>query len=81
VDGGIERVTEFWPCVSDRTYVLGRTARNRVLYEMPALRPARNRGPKPQYGPRTWPPGAWLRERKGWKKKRLVVRGRDVRRG
>ncbi len=76
VDGGIERAVAFWEQVPERTFVLARTARNRVLHELPSPSPTSKRGPKPKYGVRARTPGEWLHVKEGWQKTTLMVRGR-----
>lgn len=77
-------------CVGDGTYdnaalwqrlpagvtLLARSARNRVLHHLPTPR-ERGRGRQPQYGPRTATPQALWRQRRGWQKLTLDVRGRQ----
>ncbi len=43
VDGGFERVAAFWRQLPERTILLGRTARSRVLYAMPGEYTGRGR--------------------------------------
>jgi len=77
VDGALERVVEFWRGLPKRLVVLGRTARNRVLYYLPDPG-EKKRGRPREYGERAPSPGHWLRERKGWSDATLRVRGRDI---
>lgn len=74
VDGGLERPVAFWQQLPQRTVVLGRTARSRVLYAMPGEYPGRGR-PK-SYGERARNPGQWLHVSQGWKTSDVKVRGR-----
>jgi hypothetical protein len=67
-------VVEVWKGLPERTVLLARTARNRVLYELPALGAQRNR----RYGERATWPDAWLAERGGWQHSTLCVPGRDL---
>ncbi len=73
VDGGLERGIEFWKGLPGRTVLLGRTARNRALYELPRRAHC---GRPPEYGPHAPQPWQWLRQRSGWQTTQLVVRGR-----
>jgi hypothetical protein len=74
VDGNFERGVDFWKGLPERTVVLGRTARQRVLHELPHYG---GFGRPPDYGPRVKKPAEWLRERQGWQISQLVVRGRS----
>lgn len=75
VDGGFERVVAFWRQLPERSLVLGRTARSRVLY---ALAPGyRGRGRPRSYGERAPKPADWLKEKSGWKTIFVKVRGRE----
>lgn len=73
VDGSFERAVEFWQGLPERTVLLGRTARNRVLHELPTYP---GFGRPPQYGQRTKTPAEWLHQRQGWQNTSLVVRGK-----
>lgn len=75
VDGGFERVAEFWRQLPERLDLLGRTARSRVLYELPGEYQGRGR-PK-SYGERAHKPAEWLKEKAGWKTVQVKVRGRQ----
>ena len=68
VDGGFERVVEFWRQLPERTVLLGRTARSRVLYELPGEYQGRGR-PK-SYGERARKPSEWLKERRAGRSSR-----------
>lgn len=72
-DGNFEKAVEFWEGLPERTVFLGRSARNRALYELPEYsgigRPA-------QYGPPARKPAEWLKEKKGWCIPSVLVRGR-----
>lgn len=72
VDGNFERAVEFWEKLPERTVVLGRTARNRLLYELPEYRGV---GRPPSYGPKAKCPHEWLQETKGWQTIHVPVRG------
>ncbi len=73
-DGSYD-VLDFWSGLPERTVAAIRSARNRVLYELPEQRmgPGRPR----RYGKRAPTPADWLRLRKGWTKTSLTVRGRQ----
>jgi hypothetical protein len=69
-------VTALWTTLPERTVVLARTARHRVLHELPA--PARGRGRPRRYGERAPTPRAWLHQSAGWMRTVIVVRGREI---
>jgi hypothetical protein len=73
VDGSFERAVEFWQGLPERTVLLGRTARNRVLHELPVYT---GFGRPPSYGERTHTPAVWLHQRLGWQTIPVVVRGK-----
>jgi hypothetical protein len=75
VDGGFERVVAFWQQLPERTILLGRSARQRVLYGLPGEYQGRGR-PK-SYGERARTPAQWLKEKSGWKTFQPKVRGRE----
>lgn len=77
VDGSLEKATAFWEGLPERVVVLGRTARNRVLFFLPPPE-ERRRGHPRWYGKRAPTPAQWLRERQGWNKATLTVRGRKI---
>ena len=72
-DGSFD-VVEVWKGLPERTTLLARTARNRVLYELPPPGSHRNR----RYGERAKRPEAWLRARDGWQHTTVCVRGRPI---
>lgn len=74
VDGGFERVVEFWRQLPERTILLGRTARSRVLYHFPGEYAGRGR-PK-SYGERAKKPSEWLKVKGGWTTRQIRVRGK-----
>jgi hypothetical protein len=76
VDGGFERVVEFWRQLPERVILLGRTARSRVLYELPGA--YQGLGRPPLYGDRARKPADWLKEKTGWTT--IVVKVRDQQR-
>jgi hypothetical protein len=73
VDGGFERTAEFWRRLPQRTVLLGRTARSRVLYALPGEYTGRGR-PR-SYGERARKPSEWLHVPAGWKTTQVKVRG------
>jgi hypothetical protein len=74
VDGGFERVVEFWRQLPKRTVLLGRSARRRVLYHLPG--DYEGRGRPRSYGERAANPSDWLKKKDGWKVIQVEVRGR-----
>ncbi len=78
VDGSLEKGVEFWKGLPERVVVLGRTARNRVFYHLPPPEKEKKRGHPQWYGERSPSPAQWLRQREGWKKEMLTVRGRKI---
>jgi hypothetical protein len=72
-DGGFD-VVGLWRDLPARTTLLARTACNRVLYALPPTDAHRNR----RYGARAPTPQVWLRERAGWRRSTLTVRGREL---
>jgi len=61
--------------------LMSRCAKNRSLYELPEApeRKERRRGRRRKYGQKANKPFEWLKKSKGWRRARLVVRGRSVR--
>lgn len=74
VDGGFERTVAFWQQLPERTVLLGRTARTRVLYALPGE--YQGRGRPRSYGERARKPFEWLPEKAGWTTLQVPVRGR-----
>jgi hypothetical protein len=72
-DGAFD-VVDLWRDLPARTTLLARTARNRALYTLPPPEAHRNR----RYGARARTPQAWVRERGGWLRTTLTVRGREL---
>jgi hypothetical protein len=68
-------VLDFWRGLPARSVAAVRSARNRVLFELP--QPSSGRGRPPRYGARAPRPGDWLQQRKGWSRTTLTVRGRE----
>jgi hypothetical protein len=71
-DGNFEKVVDFWKGLPERTVVLGRSARNRVLDHLPE---SCGVGRPPDFGKRARKPAEWLKERRGWTTLRVPVRG------
>ena len=69
-------VTTLWTTLPERTVLLARTARHRVLHELPA--PARGRGRPRRYGERAPAPQAWLHQSADWMRTVIGVRGREI---
>jgi hypothetical protein len=65
-----------WQQLPERVVLLVRTARNRLLRELP--QPLAGRGRPRKYGPHARQPREWLGERQGWREVVLGVRGRQV---
>lgn len=74
VDGGFERTVAFWQQLPDRTVLLGRTARSRVLYALPGA--YQGIGRPRSYGDRAPKPSDWLAVKAGWTTLQVQVRGR-----
>lgn len=75
VDGGFERTIEFWRQLPERTVLLGRTARTRVLFALPG--DYSGLGRPHSYGQRAPKPFEWLHVKEGWTTRQVKVRGRD----
>jgi hypothetical protein len=63
-----------WRALPAGVTLLARSARNRVLYELPG--PPTGRGRPRRYGPRASTPQQVWRQSRGWRKLTLLVRGR-----
>lgn len=63
-----------WKALPDGVILLARSARNRVLHELPGEQSGRGR--RRSYGPRALTPQQIWQQRKGWRKRRMTVRGR-----
>lgn len=74
-DGAYDTVG-FWQGMPERAVGIVRTARNRRLRELPGTEVRRGRRRK--YGPVARHPVEWLRERGGWRKVPVDVRGRRI---
>lgn len=72
-DGSYD-VVDFWRELPARTIVVVRTARNRVLRDLPVTSPGQ-RGRRRRYGPVAPKPADWLQERRGWQTSTQEVRG------
>lgn len=72
-DGSFEKVVAFWRGLPERTVFLGRTARNRVLYQLPGAYSGMGR--PAEYGAKVKKPGEWLHEKHGWQTTQVTVRG------
>jgi len=70
-DGGYDRL-KLWASLPERVILLVRTAKNRVLWTLPGPGARKNR----RYGERAPTPRAEWRERQGWQRYVLEVRGR-----
>ena len=71
-DGNFDTL-DFWPGLPDNTVAIVRTARNRSLYYLPAADAHGNR----LYGDKAPSPHKWLKKRKGFKRRKICVRGRQ----
>jgi len=73
-DGSYDTL-EFWPGLPERTIGVVRTARNRCLYQLPAVDAHGNR----KYGDKAVAPHVWLKRRKGFTYQEVMVRGHSRR--
>lgn len=76
VADGVYDTVGLWRRLPERTVLVVRTAKNRVLRGLPGA--AGGRGRPRRYGERVARPDAWLRERTGWRQTVLRVRGREI---
>lgn len=74
-DGHYDCVT-LWQALPSGVTVLARSAKNRVLYQLPATPQSNQRGRKRRYGERAATPQQVWQQRQGWQKRTLEVRGR-----
>ncbi len=74
-DGAYDKV-EFWKGLPERTFGAVRTAKNRILRELPG--PYQGKGRKPIYGPQAKHPHDWLAVVDGWQQDPVAVRGRQL---
>ena len=70
-DGHYDTIN-LWQQLPEGVILLARSAKNRVLWTLPGLTARKNR----KYGQRAPTPADYWRERKGWRRLNLVVRGR-----
>ena len=70
-DGSYDTLN-LWKHLPDGVILLARSAKNRVLHEMLSPDSHGNR----KYGPRAWTPQQHWRQRSGWKKLKIDVRGK-----
>jgi len=73
-DGSYDTV-DLWKNVPEGVTLLARSAKNRVLYDMPPANAHGNR----RYGERALTPQGFWRRHTGWHKIRLLIRGRERR--
>jgi hypothetical protein len=73
-DGAFDTVA-MWQGLPERVTLLVRTARNRALYHLPAGYAGRGR-PR-SYGEKAPSPAQWLKERQGFKRREITVRGQQ----
>jgi hypothetical protein len=66
---------KLWQQLPDGVILLARSAKNRVLYQLPTAQPT-GRGRKRRYGDRAQTPQQVWQQSKGWQKLNLMVRGR-----
>ncbi len=76
-DGTYETLT-MWRELPERTILVARTARNRILYRLPEAR-SHGVGRPRRYGERAPQPAWWLRQPGGWEKIEVCVRGQKRR--
>lgn len=70
-DGSYDTI-DFWSGLPERTVAIVRSARNRCLYKMPSEDAHGNC----KYGDKADAPHVWLKNRKGFKRHEVVIRGR-----
>lgn len=71
-DGSYDTLA-FWGGLPERTVAVVRTARNRCLFELPTADAHGNR----KYGNKAPAPADWLKERKGFQRQTVMVRGQE----
>jgi len=74
-DGAYDHL-KLWQNLPAVVILLARSAKNRVLYRLPPAASKQGRGRKPLYGERAKSPQALWREKKGWHKLEITVRGK-----
>jgi len=75
-DGSFDRIG-MWEVLAERVDLVVRTARNRALFQLPEQTIGPGRPAK--YGAKAPAPHYWLRQRKEFKIKKVLVRGRERR--
>lgn len=73
-DGAFDK-TELWKALPARVVLIVRTAKNRVLHELPG--PYSGKGRRRKYGERAPTPQAYLHNKRKWQKSMIAVRGRS----
>jgi hypothetical protein len=77
-DGGFD-VLELWRGLPEQVGLITRTARNRVLFDLPARDPHPKPGRPARYGEPAPKPAEWLhRGLRNWPKQQLTVRGKAI---
>jgi hypothetical protein len=74
-DGAYDHL-KLWQHLPAGVILLARSAKNRVLYHLPPAANKSGRGRKPLYGQRAKSPQELWREKKGWRKVEIKVRGK-----
>ena len=74
-DGAYDNL-KLWQNLPQGVILLARSAKNRVLYHLPQAESKQGRGRKPLYGERAKSPQELWREKKGWRKVEIKVRGK-----
>jgi hypothetical protein len=74
-DGAYDHL-KLWQNLPQGVILLARSAKNRVLYHVPEAGTKAERGRKPLYGERAKSPQELWREKKGWQKLEIKVRGK-----
>jgi len=74
-DGAYDHL-KLWQNLPAGVILLVRSAKNRVLYHLPAAEKKQGRGRKPLYGERAPSPQELWREKKGWRKLEIRVRNK-----
>jgi hypothetical protein len=74
-DGAYDHL-KLWQNLPQGVILLARSAKNRVLYHLPEAGTKAERGRKPLYGERAKSPQELWREKKGWQKLEIEVRGK-----
>jgi hypothetical protein len=74
-DGAYDNL-KLWQNLPQGVILLARSAKNRVLYHLPQAESKQGRGRKAVYGERAKSPQELWREKKGWRKLEITVRGK-----